>query len=272
MLGGVRATTNSTAKLSAAAVCAALTLLAAGCGDSGPAAPSSVPAGAIASIGSGGDTVTKARFERFLSSQLSGKSPLGGSIAGSIPIDPPTFHKCAAALAANDAKNKTPKHSAAELKANCVSQYKQTRDAVEGQLITYQWLIAEAKARSLTASPDEVKQILSQYINAGSVTSKAKRQAQLKFNAALKASGLESGDLNSQLQAQILQGKISQAAIKEAGDPSKLKPADMQRIQIELANSIQRKWRAATLCAKGFTVAQCSNGPQLPDLKLPKQG
>jgi len=268
----VLTTFQSSAKLAAATTFAALSLLAAGCGDSAPATPASLPAGAIASIGSGGGTVTKARFERFLSSQLSGKSPLGGSIAGSIPIDPPSFRRCAAAIAANNAKSKTPKPPAAQLKASCESQYKQTRDAVEGQLITYQWLIAEAKARSLTASPAEVEQILSQYINASSKTANARQQARLKFNAALKASGLEADDINSQLQAQILQGKISQAAMKEAGDPSKLKPTEVQRVQIELANSIQRKWRAATLCAKGFTVAQCSNGPRLPDLQLPKQG
>ena len=221
---------------------------------------------------SGGGTVTKARFERFLKAQLSGKSPLGGSIAGSIPIDPPEFKACIAAMEANNSKNKTTKVPAAQLKESCNSQYQQTREAVEGQLITYEWLRADAKQRSASVTPAEVNQLLMQYINGLNTTAKARHAARIRFNSALRDSGLEAADLKSQLAAQILQQKISAAVVKKAGDPAKLKPSDMQRIQAELANSIQKRWRAATLCAKGFTVPQCSNGPKLPDLQLPKQG
>lgn len=285
---------------------AAAAPLAAGCGGSSPDAPGSVPSGDIAAIGTDGGAVSKAQFDRFLAAQISGRSPLGGSIAGSIPLDPPGFSKCSAALAANEANNRQPKSSAAQLKSACKAQYQQSRDAVESQLISYQWLLAEAKDAGIEVDGKDVQRTLDQYIAATATVDKTRpSKAKAKFDAKLKRSGLTLADIKLQLEAQLAQQKLTEEDAKSVDEPSNdeaekfyaknknlfvtagakkpppfkqvaaqvkatLRSQKIQVKQVGFQNSLQKKWRAATLCAKGYIVAQCSNGPKLPDLVPPK--
>ncbi len=251
-----------------AAVAAASLIAISGCGgDSTATPPSSVGKGQIAAVGTDGAGVTKAQFDRFLAAQIAGNGPLGGSISGSIPLDPPTYSRCQAAIAANSAKAKGPKPSASQLKAACAASYKQARDAVEGQLINYQWLIAEGKDKGIELKPAEVNQTLQQFISASAATNgkqAAPAAAKARFDSKLKKSGLTMDDVKLQVQAQIIQQKL---AAKAAGDA---KGKDLAKKQIEFLNGLQKKWRAGTLCLKGFIVAQCNNGPKLADLQPPK--
>ena len=292
-------------RIAAPATIAAASLALVACGGSDPAKPGSVPTGDIAAIGTGGGAVSKAQFDRFLDAQLSGRSPLGGSIAGAIPLDPPAFSRCSAALAANEARNRQPKSSAATLKASCQAQYRQTRDAVESQLISYQWLVQEAADRGVKTDDAEVRRTLDQYIAAAaSANGEKASQAKSAFDRRLKQSGLTLDDVKLQLRAQILQQKMSKEYSESVGEPSSseaeefyaknrslfatagkpappfkqieeqvkttLRSQKLQGKQVEFQNELQRKWKAATLCAKGYVVAQCSNGPKLPDLVPPK--
>ena len=273
-----------------------------GCGDSSPSAPASVPSGDTAAIGTDGAVVSKAQFNRFLEAQISGTSPIGGSIGGSIPLDPPAFTRCKAALAANARKNKQPQPTGTQLAAGCKSQYAQTRAAVQSQLISYQWLLQAAKEAGVKVDPKEIDQTLSQYITA---SAGAKASAKAAFDQRLAKSGMTKDDVRLQLEAQIAQQKLSTKDQEEAEEPStdeakafyaknkslfipangkqappfarieeqvksQLKSTRLQVKQVEFQNTLQRKWRAATLCAKGFIVAQCSNGPKLADLVPPQ--
>lgn len=297
--------TTGIAKGGLIAAAAAIAIGATGCGGSDPSAPASVPAGAIAAIGTDGAIVSKKQFDRFLASQIKGTSPLGGSITGAIPSDPPKFERCAAALAANEARNKQPKSSAAQLLSSCKAQYQQNRDAVESMLISYQWLLQAAKAEKIEVSDAEVQKTLDQYIAAAASINKEKASdAKASFDAKLKASGLDLDDVKLQLRAQLAQQKLTAGNEKEAGEPSTdearefygknkalfatagnktpafdsivdqvkatIRSQKLQVKQVEFQNSLQRRWRAATLCAKGYIVAQCNNGPKLADLVPPK--
>lgn len=284
-------------------------MVAAGCGgEAAEQPPASVPAGAIAAVGtSESGVITKKTFDRFLQAQIKGTSPLGGSISGGIPIDPPGFTRCKAALTANSVKNRQPKPSAAQAKASCDAQYAQTKAAVESQLISYEWLIQEALSRQIKAAGSEINQTLNQYISVAASGGKptAAAKAKAAFNSRLKASGLTIDDIKLQLKAQILQQKMSQKDFESIEEPStdeaesfynankdlfktvpggklpefskvveqaksQLKSRKLQVKQVDFQNSLQKKWRAATLCAKDYIVAQCSNGPKLPDLVPPK--
>jgi hypothetical protein len=267
MLPGMTITSKHLTATPIAALAAASVIALSGCGDSTETPPASVQSGQIATVGTDGAGVTKAQFDRFLKAQLSGTSPLGGSITGAIPLDPPAFTKCKAAIAANSAKQKGPKPTGAQLKSACESSYKQARAAVEGQLINYQWMLAEGKAKGIETKSADVNQTLQQFVNAsGSVNGKqpSASAAKAKFDAKLKASGLTLDDVKLQVQSQIIQQKL---AAKNAGDA---KGKDLVRKQIEFLNGLQKKWRAGTLCLKGYIVAQCSNGPKLADLQPPK--
>lgn len=281
---------------------------AAGCGSSGdaPAAPTSVPSGDIAAIGTDG-AVSKSQFDRFLDAQLAGKSPLGGSITGAIPVDPPKFERCMAAIRANNIRNKQPNAASdALIKSSCESQYQQSRNAIESQLISFQWLVEEAKSKGIDASDKEIQQTLDQYIAASAgVGKKSASKVRTNFDRRLEASGLQLSDVKLQIKAQILQQKLSAKDSESVGEPSTddarefydknkslfitgnskippkfekiepqvkatLKSRLLQIKQVELQNDLQKKWRAATLCAKGYVIAQCSNGPKLPDLVPPK--
>ena len=255
-----------TTPLVALAATSAIALSACG-GDSPATPPASVGSGQIASVGTDGAGVTKAQFDRFLSAQIKGNGPLGGSISGSIPLDPPSYSKCQAAIAANSAKSKAAKPTAAQLKSACAASYQQARDAVESQLINYQWLLAEGKEKGIDLKPGEVNQTLQQFIaTSSSVNGKPApvAAATARFNAKLKASGLTMDDVKLQVQSQIIQQRL---AAKASGDA---KGKDLAKKQIEFLNDLQKKWRAGTLCIKGYIVAQCSNGPKLADLQPPK--
>ena len=296
------------AKLTATAII--ISVAAVGCGgdDAAEKPPASVPAGAIAAVGtSKSGVISQKTFNRFLNAQIKGTSPLGGSISGGIPIDPPGFTRCKAAVIANSVKNKQPKPTAAQAKASCDAQYAQTKAAVESQLISYQWLIQESLSRNLKAADSEIDQTLNQYISvaAGGGKPTAPAKAKAAFNSRLKASGLTVDDIKLQLRAQILQQKMSQKDFESIEEPStdqaesfynankdlfrataggklpefskvveqaksQLKSRQLQVKQVKFQNSLQKKWRAATLCAKDYIVAQCSNGPKLPDLVPPK--
>ena len=256
-------------KMSPLVALAAASLVAlSGCGgDSKATPPSSVASGQIATVGTTGAGVTKAQFDRFLAAQIAGNGPLGGSISGSIPLDPPNYTRCQAAIAANSAKSKGPKPTGTQLKSACAASYKQARDAVESQLINYQWLLAEGKDKGIALKAAEVDQTLQQFISASAATNgkpAAPAAAKARFDAKLKKSGLTADDVKLQVQAQIIQQKL---AAKSAGDA---KGKDLAKKQIEFLNSLQKKWRAGTLCIKGYIVAQCSNGPKLADLQAPK--
>ncbi|MEI6447167.1 MAG: SurA N-terminal domain-containing protein [Actinomycetes bacterium] len=283
----------------------AIAAIATGCGDSAPAAPESVPGTDTAAIGTAGATVTKAQFNRFLMAQIRGTSPIGGSIGGSIPLDPPGFARCKAALAANAAKNKQPQPAAAQLTAGCKSQYEQTRSAVQSQLISYQWLLQEAKQEGIKIDPTEVDQTLSQYVTASAGAKASATTAKAAFEQRLGKSGMTRADVQLQIKAQIAQQKLSSKEQAESEEPStdeakafykknrglfitsngkkappfdrieeqvksQLKSTRLQVKQVAFQNDLQREWRAATLCAKGFVVSQCSNGPKLADLVPPK--
>ena len=284
----------------------AIAAISTGCGgDPAPSAPDSVPGTDTAAIGTNGAAVTKAQFNRFLDAQVNGTSPIGGSIGGSIPLDPPGFGRCKAALAANAAKNKQAKPTSAQLAAGCKSQYEQTRAAVQSQLISYQWLLQEAKEAGIKVEPKEVDQTLAQYVTASAGPKATAKAANAAFAQRLRKSGMTKADVQLQLEAQIAQQKLSTKNQEEAEEPStdeaksfyeknkslfiaangkqappfdrieeqvksQLKSTRLQVKQVEFQNDLQKKWRAATLCAKGFVVAQCSNGPKLADLVPPK--
>jgi len=268
MLPGMNNTSHYSKTSPLLALATASVIALSGCGgDSKATPPSSVGSGQIATVGTDGAGVTKAQFDRFLAAQLSGKGPLGGSISGSIPLDPPSFTRCQAAIAANSAKQKGPKPSGAQLKSACAASYSQARAAVESQLINYQWMLAEGKAQGIETKPAEVNQTLQQFVAASASTNgKAApaSAAKARFDSRLKESGLSLDDVKLQVQAQIIQQKL---AAKSSGDA---KGKDLAKKQIEFLNSLQKKWRAGTLCLKGYIVAQCSNGPKLADLQAPK--
>ncbi len=226
MLPAMNTPSSLTLKSSAMASLLTAAVISIGCGDSSPSAPTSVPSGDTAAIGTDGAAVSKAQFNRFLEAQIGGTSPIGGSIGGSIPLDPPAFTRCKAALAANARKNKQPQPTGTQLAAGCKSQYAQTRAAVQSQLISYQWLLQAAKEAGVKVDPKEIDQTLSQYITA---SAGAKASAKAAFDQRLAKSGMTKDDVRLQLEAQIAQQKLSTKDQEEAEEPRPTRPRPSTR-------------------------------------------
>jgi hypothetical protein len=250
----------------------------AGSGSSG--APKSVPAGAVAIAGD--DAISQAAFTRTAKSRVSGISPLNGRATPPlVPIDPPSYKRCTAALKAQAKKaaraapkgQKVPVPRAQQLLATCKVQYKTAVDGALSTLIQQQWAISEAAAEGVTPADKDVAATLKQYVAAAGLDDGGRPlppdRAEGRYQALLARSGLTAADVQFQLRSQLAQQALIQKRLKARGATAAGDPNVVARVQVQLQNDLLAKWRPRTLCSKTRLVPQCSNGPKAQPLALP---
>lgn len=206
----------------------ALAVALAACGgDDDDPVPEDVPRGAIAIVGE--TPIPEERYDRFLTSRTRGISPLTGAASGGIPLDPPAFRRCIAAVRrvneqGAQSDQRAPRPSAEELKQNCQSQYQQAQSGTVTQLVQYEWSVQEAADEDVEVSQEEVDRSYQQYVAAAGLGRSGRpappEQAERRFAERLKRSGLTEEDLKLELRAQLLQQKLLQERTKDVGDPS----------------------------------------------------
>jgi foldase protein PrsA len=160
---------------------------------------------AIAACGGGGSgnsvatvdgtPITQTAFTHYVT--IAAKSDGGAAVP-----DAPKFTACIAAKKKTSAKS-TP----AQLKAMCQKSYSQYRQSALSQLISAQWVKAEAASRHLTVTPAAVKTTFQQQ----------KTQAYPKaadYQTFLKQSGQTQADLMDDVKVSLLASKISAQVVK----------------------------------------------------------
>jgi hypothetical protein len=251
-----------------------------GLGNAGATTPTSVPAGAVVAAGS--SAISKPAAERTTKARVTGVSPLNGRATPPlVPLDPPSFDACAAAVKAQAKKaarkapkgQKVPIPTADQLLATCKLQYKTTVDSALSTLIQQRWSIDQAAAEGVPVPGDAVDSTLKQYRAAAGLRSDGRAlppdQAAARFTSLLKRSGLTEGDLRFQLRAQLAQQNLIQERLEALGPAVAKDPGQVSRVQVKLQNELLATWRPRTLCAKDRLVPQCANGPKAQPLPVP---
>ena len=171
----------------------------------GLAACGGMPGNALVQVD--GKSITKDTFSHWMSvAASSGASTTGGKAV--VPV-PPSYTACISHLAATSPKpakgQKAP--TTAQLKSECVQQYKSLQQEVLGFLISSSWVIGEAKSVGVKLTDKEVhKQFekirTQQFPKAG------------EFEKFLSTSGQSVSDLLLRVKLNLLSQKIQQKVVK----------------------------------------------------------
>jgi parvulin-like peptidyl-prolyl isomerase len=127
--------------------------------------------------------------------------------------------------------------------------YTEGRDAAMGELLDQAWITGEAADQGVTVSDREIADALAQ-------TKRQNFKTEAEFQAYVKKAGYTAEDVNERVKLQVLSQKLE---TKIAG-ATKLS----QKQQAAFAAYIKEykaKWTAVTLCADGYQMDRCSNGP-----------
>jgi hypothetical protein len=243
--------------------------------------PGEVPTGSVVVVDD--QDIQAERFERFLNSRLEGISPLAPQATGTqVPLDPPEFARCIEELReqARESRRDLPRDERPpppedeQLQANCESLHDQARTATLASMTQSVWIEKEAADTDISVSDEEVAQAQEQYVAAAGMqegqAAEEPEVAERRYQRLLERSGLTEEDIAWQLRTQLLQQRLIEREIEDVDDPaSEQGRRQVQRAQVEFQNELQRRWRPQTLCAEGFEIPQCSNGPEPQELPVP---
>jgi len=165
-----------------------------------------IPGNAVVQVD--GNAITKTTFNHWMGvAAASGASTTGGKAV--IP-EPPSYTACISHLAATSPKptkgQKAP--TTAQLKSECVQQYKSLQQEVLGFLISSSWVIGEAKSVGVKLTDAEVRKQFEkiktqQFPKAG------------EFEKFLSTSGQTVSDLLLRVKLNLLSQKVQQKIIKQ---------------------------------------------------------
>jgi foldase protein PrsA len=167
-----------------------------------------VPSDAVVQVG--GTPITKAAFAHWLGVAAASTSAGATEKAKPPAPDPPDFTACIAHLEATTPKGKSPP-SAAQLKSECESQYKNYLQEVLGFLISAQWVISESAHLGVNVSDKEVHKQFEQLKN-------AEFPKAADFEKFLATSGQTVSDVLLRVKLNLLSTKIQQKVIKTKGN------------------------------------------------------
>ena len=170
-----------------------------------------IPGDAVVQVG--GNSITKATFEHWMSIAASSSTTTASKTAAKpvVPV-PPTYTACIAhleATAAKPAKGQS-KPTAAELKSECEQQYKSLQTEVLGFLISSEWVIGEGNHLGVKVSDKEVKKEFEKIKN-------EQFPKAAEFEKFLATSGQTVSDLLLRVKLNMLSSKIQQKVAKSKG-------------------------------------------------------
>ncbi len=171
-----------------------------------------VPSNSVAKVG--GDTITKAEFNKWLKTAAMGQSQGGPAV---VP-DPPNYTKCVEQRQQQPVPKGTPKPSPAQLKTLCKQEFDRLKGEVMQFLIQAQWVQQEAEQRDVEVSDAEVKKSFDDQ----------KKQAfpsDKEYQQFLKTSGMNEQDILFRVRLDTLQNKLTK---KITEDETKITDQDIE--------------------------------------------
>jgi foldase protein PrsA len=156
-----------------------------------------------------GTSITKSTLKHWVAIAASpGASGAGTKTA--VPV-PPDYTACIANLQATETKpaKGQNKKTAAQLKTQCETQYKQLQSEVLGYLIPGQWVIGEAESLGVKATDNEVKKQFNTIL-------KGQYPKESEFQKFLASSGQTVSDLLLRVKIQVLTQKIEKKVTEKA--------------------------------------------------------
>jgi foldase protein PrsA len=173
----------------------------------GLAACGGIPGNAVVQI-PGAATITKDAFGHWMSVAASSSTGTTGQKA--VVPDPPTYSACVAHLKATAPKPEKGQTAPteAQLKTQCVQQYKSLQQEVLGFLISSSWVIGEAKSLGVKLTDKEVHKQFEKI-----KTQQFPKAAE--FEKFLASSGQSVSDLLLRVKLNMLSQKIQQKIIKK---------------------------------------------------------
>jgi hypothetical protein len=212
-------------------------------------AKKSVPAGAVAVVGE--EEISRADFDHWLENAARGRAPPGGGEPVVIPR-PPDFIQCVEAKRDEPTPRGAPTPSETDLREQCEQEYEGLRDQVMQFLVQSIWIEFEAEERGIEVSDADVRQAFDEQKS----QSFEKEEDYREF---LRTSGQTEADLLYRVRIDLLSERIRQEVIREGGG------SDQEDVDA-FVEDFQERYREMTVCAEGFVLDVCSNGPPLkPD-------
>ncbi|HEY2398367.1 MAG TPA: hypothetical protein VGH78_05180 [Solirubrobacteraceae bacterium] len=129
----------------------------------------------------------------------------------------------------------------------------QLREKALRFLITSQWLQQEAAARGAGVSPSEAEAFYEHLLRGPNGA---------QFAAGLKRRGLSRADELLVLRVGELAEKLRAQITGPLHGPAT--PAELQRVEAFIA-AYRQRWKQRTSCEPGYVIAECRNGPPLPN-------
>ena len=232
-----------------------------------------LPNGVVARVGE--EPISKREFRHWL-----GISVRGEGQGGSAPLDPPGFERCVAGELRMLGEGE-PKPSRRALRLRCRTRYGALRTSTMLFLLHRVWTRQETAARGLAVRPEQVRRALQ----------RQKRQAfptERAFRRFLRSSGMTEADLLERIEFDMLQSRLTQSAAARVPAVTKgevdryyarhrRRYSDLSRasarhaIRVQLTASrrqraitrfieeFRSRYRAVTVCAKGYVIDACSN-------------
>ncbi len=172
-----------------------------------------IPGNAVVRVG--GNSITKATYDHWLSVAASSSATTTGTAAKPVVPEPPAYTACIAHLQATAAKpaKGQKKPTAAQLKSECEQQYKSLQQEVLGFLISSAWVLGEGNSLGVKISDKEVKKQFE--------TIKSQQFPKpAEFEKFLATSGQTVSDLLLRVKLNLLSSKIQQHVVKSKGTPT----------------------------------------------------
>jgi hypothetical protein len=234
-----------------------------------------LPDGVIARVGE--EPITEREFRHWLRIGVRGEST-----SGSAPLDPPRFKRCVAAEL-RMLREGAPRPSRRALRLRCRTRYDALRASTTLFLLHAVWTRQETTARGMAVTPEQVRRTFE----------RQKRQAfrtERAFRRFLRASGMTEADLLERVELNMLQERLTDAAVKGVPEVTQqdvdryyarhrrryrgTAPASARReIRVLLTarreqraisrfvSDFRSRYRAITVCARGYVISECSNAP-----------
>jgi hypothetical protein len=247
-------------------------------------AAQSLDSGVVATVA--GQEITLAQYQRAYRAQTQ-SIPSGG-----IPLDPPSYTRCAAAMARVYSRLKASRRarapsspSPAALVRQCRARGAGIRQGVMAQLIQQRWLADEARTEGVTVSDSTVNAAVARQQRAlgGPVaykrylarTGQSEQQARDSVRLVVTEQLLQQRRLGA--QASISEQQVTayfdahraefmlphhrapKRSMYEARIRLLLEQEALARSSASATAALERRWRAKTICARGYVVPLCAN-------------
>jgi foldase protein PrsA len=233
-----------------------------------------LPNGVVARVGE--ESITEREFRKWLRTAALGQDRRNG-----VP-DPPRFKRCVAVEQRRQAKERR-RLSRGALRRRCRRRYRQLRSEVMQFLVQAVWVRQEATARGIAVTPRQVRRSFERQKRQAFKTERAYRRF-------LHQSGMSEADILFRVRLDLLQTRLTELVAASAqpvtgdevdayyakhrrryrGIPRRKARREIRRLlraehqQRELDRFIQdyrARYKAITVCADGYVVAECSNAP-----------